>query len=196
MTTRHPETTAIGKEDDVTANTKRILLVDDEPSILKALKRTLRFPDCEVDIFDQPLAALAALDEYRYNVIVSDYRMPLMDGVAFLKEARARQPDAIRIILSGYTDVNGLLDAINQAEIYRFIAKPWDDLDLQVTLKKTLDYADLLETNRRLLEQVRMQQETIARQQAELLRLEEESPGITHVRRTDDGYILIDENDL
>ena len=180
----------------MTQPTKRLLLVDDEPSILKALKRTIKIPHCEIDTFDQPRAALAALDEQHYSVIVSDYRMPGMDGVAFLKEARKRQPEAIRIILSGYTDVKGLLDAINQAEIYRFIAKPWDDLDLQVTLKKTLDYAELLETNRKLLEQVRAQQETIARQRVELQRLEEESPGITKVTRTDDGSILLDENDV
>lgn len=179
----------------MTETINRILLVDDEPSILKALKRTLRLPGCEVDAFEQPHAALEALDERAYRVIVSDYRMPKMDGVTFLKEAKQKQPDAIRIILSGYTDVNGLLEAINTAEIYRFIPKPWDDLDLLVTLKKTLDYAALLDTNRRLLEQVRDQQQTIARQQQELRRLEEESPGITQVRRGDDGYILIDESD-
>ncbi|MDI1300911.1 MAG: response regulator [bacterium] len=173
----------------------RLLLLDDEPSILKALKRTIKIPDCTVDIFERPEDAVAALDTHSYSLIVSDYRMPRMDGVSFLKIARERQPEAIRIILSGYTDVGGLLAAINEAEIYRFIPKPWDDIDLVMTLRKTLEYAELLKTNHRLLAQVNEQQKIIMRQKMELQRLEEESPGITHVNRSDDGYIIIDDID-
>lgn len=174
----------------------RLLLLDDEPSILKALKRTIRIPDCEVDIFERPEEAVAALDIHSYSLIMSDYRMPRMDGVSFLKIARERQPDAIRIILSGYTDVSGLLAAINEAEIYRFIPKPWDDLELVMTLKKALEYAELLKTNQRLLAQIDEQQKMILRQQSELHRLEEESPGITRVNRSDDGYIIIDDSGM
>lgn len=174
----------------------RLLLLDDEPSILKALKRTIRIPDCTVDIFERPEDAVAALGIHSYSLIMSDYRMPRMDGVSFLKIAKERQPEAIRIILSGYTDVSGLLAAINEAEIYRFIPKPWDDIELVMTLKKTLEYADLLNMNQRLLAQIDAQQKTILRQQTELRRLEEESPGITQVNRSDDGYIIIDDFEM
>lgn len=174
----------------------RILLIDDETSILRALKRALKPLNCEVDIFDVPAEAVAALDTHHYSLIISDYRMPEMDGVTFLKLSREKQPEAIRIILSGYTDVQALLAAINEAEIYRFIAKPWDDMDLVMTLTKALDYARLLEQNRALLETIREQEQQISAQQAELNRLERESPGITQVKRTEDGYIIIDEADL
>lgn len=174
----------------------RLLLLDDEPSILKALKRTIRIPDCTVDIFERPEDAVAALGIHSYSLIMSDYRMPRMDGVSFLKIAKERQPEAMRIILSGYTDVSGLLAAINEAEIYRFIPKPWDDIELVLTLKKTLEYADLLNMNQRLLAQIDAQQKTILRQQTELRRLEEESPGITQVNRSDDGYIIIDDFEM
>lgn len=174
----------------------RLLLLDDEPSILKALKRTIRIPDCIVDIFERPEDAVAALGIHSYSLIMSDYRMPRMDGVSFLKIAKERQPEAMRIILSGYTDVSGLLAAINEAEIYRFIPKPWDDIELVMTLKKTLEYADLLDMNQRLLAQIDAQQKTILRQQTELRCLEEESPGITQVNRSDDGYIIIDDFEM
>lgn len=175
---------------------KRILLIDDEPSILKALRRSLRIPGCELDCYESPDEALRALDQHSYSLIISDYRMPEMDGISLLKIAKQKQPDAVRVVLSGYTDVNGLLAAINEAEIYRFIAKPWDDLELAMTVTKTLEYADLLETNRRLLAHIREQEQTIEQQQTELTRLERDSPGITRVRRSDDGYILLDESDL
>lgn len=173
----------------------RIMLLDDETSILRALRRSLKVLECDLDIFDNPNEALAALDSHRYTVIVSDYRMPEMDGVTFLKQAKDKQPHAVRLILSGYTDVQGLLGAINEAEIYRFIAKPWDDVDLQITLAKTLEYASLLATNRQLIAKVREQEAQINQQQKELERLERESPGITQVERTEDGYIILDEHD-
>ncbi len=174
---------------------KYILLIDDEPSILKALKRSLKIPGYELDVFENPEDALAEMEVKKYDLIISDYRMPKMDGVSFLKFSRKFQPQAMRIILSGYADANALMAAINEAEIYRFIAKPWDDMDLQITLKKTLEYADLVEGNRQLLLQVKEQQEIIERQKNELLRLESESPGITRVNRSADGYIILNDTD-
>ncbi len=174
---------------------KRILLIDDEPSILKALRRTINILGCELDTFEHPDAALEALHTQDYGLIISDYRMPDMDGVSFLKIAKQRQPDAVRIILSGFTDVSGLMAAINEAEIYRFIPKPWDDLDLIMTIRKTLEYADLLETNRRLLAHIREQQFIIDHQLITLQRLERDNPGITHLERDTDGYILIEQKE-
>lgn len=172
---------------------KRILLVDDEPNILKSLQRTLRIPGFEIDAFECPIAALSSLEVNRYRLIISDYRMPVMDGVSFLKLAKQKQPDALRIILSGYTDVTGLMNAINEAEIYRFMSKPWDDLDLQMTVRKTLEHAELIETNRKLLNHIREQEQRLESQRITLEFLEKETPGITRVNRTEDGFILMDE---
>ena len=95
-----------------------IMIVDDETSILQALRRLLRVAPCaygnsnfdlEVEIFDSPLAALERARHHPFDLFLTDYRMPGMDGVAFLKAVKDIQPDAARLILSGYADLNACL---------------------------------------------------------------------------------------
>lgn len=172
-----------------------IMLVDDESSILKALKRTLKPLNCEIDTFDIPEEAVAALDQKAYALIISDYRMPELDGVTLLRFAKEKQPAALRIILSGQTDVQGLLTAINDAHIYRFIAKPWDDAELVMTLRNCLQYAELMNINMQLLSTIENQKEEILRQQHALALLEKEHPGITKVLRNEEGYIILEEDE-
>ena len=121
--------------------------------------------------------------------------MPEVSGVEFLSILRSMQPDTIRLVLSGYTDLDGLLKAINEAEIYRYITKPWNDYDLRATVNQALVHHETLLENRRLAEQVRAQQQQIDYQQQELLRLERLHPGITQVERDLDGSIIIGNQD-
>jgi response regulator RpfG family c-di-GMP phosphodiesterase len=130
-----------------------------------------------------------------FDIIISDYRMPEMDGVAFLKAMREIQPDAVRFILSGFADLGGLIGAINEARIHRFISKPWDDYALIADIRQALEFRNLQIENQRLADQVRHQQGLISQQELELARLEAESPGITKVRRRADGGILLEEDD-
>ena len=111
----------------------RILIVDDDESILKALRRLLSLTPCTVgevtcklvvDIFSSPEAALEKARHTAYDLVLSDYRMPGMNGVQLLKALREIQPDAARLILSGYADLNGLIDAINEAGINRSSPNP------------------------------------------------------------------------
>jgi response regulator RpfG family c-di-GMP phosphodiesterase len=118
-----------------------------------------------------------------------------MDGVAFLKAMREIQPDAVRFILSGFADLGGLIGAINEARIHRFISKPWDDYALIADIRQALEFRNLQIENQRLADQVRHQQGLISHQELELARLEAESPGITKVRRRADGGILLEEDD-
>ena len=113
----------------------RILIVDDDESIIKALRRMLsRTPCCAegvtyhltIDALTSPCEALEKASHTSYDLVLSDFRMPIMDGVQFLTALRKIQPDAARLILSGYADLNGLIGAINEAGISRFIAKPWN----------------------------------------------------------------------
>lgn len=171
----------------------KIQLLDDEPNILSALQRVLRRePDWTVHAFTDPQEALSALAENQYAVIISDYQMPGLDGVTFLQFAKQSQPHAVRMILSAHGDRDSMMHAINKAEIYRFLPKPWDEYELRTTLRSAIDLHLLRSENQRLLAQVRQQAAELQRQQQELLRLEAENPGLTRVHRDADGAVLLD----
>lgn len=174
----------------------KIQLVDDEPQILKSLQRVLRPHNWEIHAFDDPQVALQALTEHNYAVVVSDLRMPQLDGITYLQFAKQRQPHAIRMLLTGHGDRDSMMKAINQAEVYRFLSKPWEDYELETALRAAIDLHLLREENQRLLAQVSSQQSAIDRQQQELLRLETENPGITRVKRDEQGRVLLDLDEL
>ncbi|SFR67274.1 Response regulator receiver domain-containing protein [Marinobacter daqiaonensis] len=172
----------------------RILLLDDEPNILTALKRLLREEDWLIDTFTRAEEALDALQAHRYGVIVSDYQMPGMDGVTYLQFARQRQPDAIRLILSAHGDRQSMINAINRAEIYRFLSKPWEDYEIQAAIRSAVDLYRVKVENRELLAEIHRQKDLLRLREEELMRLETENPGITRVARDADGSIIIDES--
>lgn len=183
----------------------RIILVDDEQNILNALRRLFASPSSqdaggqkyEVEIFISPQQALRRAEEgVVFDLVISDYRMPEMDGVAFLKAFRSIQPNAERLILSGYADLDALVGAINEAQIFRFITKPWHDYELKSAVALALAHRDLLRDNQRLADQVRMQIGVISKQEMALRRLEEESPGITKVHWGEDGSVIFDETEF
>ena len=179
----------------------RIMLVDDEESILKALQRLLRVAPCtygnksfslEVQAFSSPMAALENARHEAYDLFLSDYRMPGMDGIEFLKAAKAIQPDAARLILSGYADLNALLRAVNEVGIERFIAKPWNDYELLSAIGQALAHRELLLENRELANLVRLEMGDKTPEQLEAERLEAIEPGITEVNWGPDGSVLLD----
>ena len=102
----------------------RILCVDDEPNILSSLRRLFRSQGYEVLIADSGASGLKLLERENVDLIISDMRMPEMDGARFLQHARCQRPDALRLLLTGYADVQSILNAINRGEISRYITKP------------------------------------------------------------------------
>ena len=181
----------------------RILIVDDDESILKALRRLLSRTPCAagdatrvlaIDTFSSPQDALEKARHTAYDLVISDYRMPVMNGVQFLKAFREIQPDAARLILSGFADLNGLIGAINEAGIARFISKPWNDYELISTLGHVLALRELTLENQRLADQARLAMGTISAEEIEFKRLEAAEPGITRVKWGPDGSVLIDES--
>ena len=171
-----------------------ILLVDDEANILKSLSRLLK--NYSLTLATSGAEALALAKDTAFDLVISDYRMPGMDGVAFLTQFRQIQPDSIRMILTGYADLEGLQNAINNAEVFRFINKPWTNLEICHAVENGLEHKRILQENKMLADQVRRQQAQLSEQEAILRALEEEEPGITHVDWAADGSIIIDEKDF
>jgi DNA-binding NtrC family response regulator len=181
----------------------QLLLVDDEPNILSSLRRALHAMSSEVfggalavECFESPEAALQRAREKAFDLIISDYRMPGMDGATLLETIGAEQPYVAKIILSGYADLAGLMAAINRAQVFRFIAKPWDDAELQIAIRQALENRRLLIENQRLADLVRLQQGKLSRTEHAMKRLEERYPGLTKVKRDADGAIEIDIDDI
>ncbi|MCO6057986.1 response regulator [Pseudomonas sp. MOB-449] len=174
----------------------KIQIVDDEPHILSALRRLLRPQGWELHAFTDAQQALQALTEHEYAAIVSDYKMPSLDGITYLQFAKQRQPHALRMVLSGHGDRESMMQAINRAEIYRFLSKPWEDYEIETSLRAAIDLYQLRSENQRLLERVRRQRNALERQRRELLRLEAEQPGITRVRRDAEGALLLGDDEL
>ena len=144
-----------------TTATWTLLCVDDEPSILSALRRVLRAPDCRVLQATSGAEALEILAREPVAVIVSDMRMPGMDGAELLSRVRAQWPHTARILLTGYADMKATIAAINEGQIYRYINKPWDETELRVTVRQAAE--------RYQLEQERLRLQALTTEQNEKL---------------------------
>ena len=173
----------------------KIMLVDDEENIISSLKRSLnKCKEWEIETSTSGADALHRAQTSPFDLFISDFRMPKMNGVEFLSEVKKLQPNAVRIILSGYTDLEALMGAINEAEIFRFVNKPWNENELKLTIQQALKYKDMMTENLYLANQVREQSEQLTRKEKILAKLEKESPGITKVDWSEDGAIVIKED--
>ena len=138
-----------------------ILLVDDEPNILKALQRLLRPIGYKIVLAESGADALISMATEKVDLVISDMRMPEMDGAVFLSHVRKRWPDTMRILLTGHADMTQTISAINQGEIYRFIAKPWHDEELLIIVRQALEQLQLKRENERLLKLTSEQNEQL-----------------------------------
>ena len=136
---------------DVAQAAATLLIVDDEPGILSSLRRLLRPAGYKIHTAESGQAGLLVLEQEVVDLVISDMRMPEMDGAKFLEQVRARWPGTTRILLTGYADVNSTIEAINRGEIFRYIAKPWDDNDLMLVVRDALERRRLQNENARLL---------------------------------------------
>lgn len=134
----------------------KILCVDDEINVLRALQRLFMDDDYEILTATDGADALKIMAEQQKGVqlVISDYRMPGMNGVDFLKQIKESWPATIRIVLSGYADTASVVDAINEGQIYKFIPKPWSDDELKVTIAKALEVYFLRQKNLRLSDEL------------------------------------------
>ena len=128
----------------------KILCVDDEPNVLSALRRMFTLEGCTISVADSGAAALQALADERFDVIISDMQMPEMNGAQLLQQVRQQWPHTMRILLTGTADLANAVAAINEGEIYRYIAKPWNDEELLGVVKGAVAFASLAQERDRL----------------------------------------------
>jgi len=129
---------------------RTILLVDDEVNIINALKRTLRPDGYSILTANNGEEGLALLAEHEVGVIISDQRMPHMTGVEFLRKVKLLYPKTLRIVLSGYTELESVTSAINEGAICKFLTKPWDDDLLRDNIREAFQYYEMEQENLRL----------------------------------------------
>src|SRR5688572_24258520 len=127
-----------------------ILVVDDEPDVVKSVQDLLRY-DYKVLGATRARDAIRLMEENEIAVVMSDQRMPEMSGVEFLGRARTEHPEAIRLLFTGYADIRAVIDAINEGNVYRYITKPWDPDELQTVIREAVERYDLLVERKRLI---------------------------------------------
>jgi len=145
-----------------------VLCVDDEANILSALRRILRKHDYLVLTAASAQEALEIMEGQAVDLVISDMRMPEMDGAAFLQKVRQCWPETVRLLLTGFSDIPSIISAINDGEIYRYITKPWDEQELLLIVRRALEHVALVRDKQRLEIQVRQQNDTLLQLNSEL----------------------------
>ena len=153
-----------------------ILVVDDEPEILQSLRGLLRL-EFEVHTAQNGFEALKILQRQPIHVVMSDQRMPEMTGVQFLSQVQGENPEAMRIVFTGYADIKAVIDAINQGHIFRYITKPWEPDELRAVLHQACEEYEQCVERKRLLTDLRSH---VAQGLALVQGLREETYGTLH----------------
>lgn len=170
-----------------------ILLVDDEQNILSSLRRLFRPVGYKIHMANSGQEGLDILQEHKIDLIISDMRMPEMDGAEFLAKVANQWPDTVRILLTGYADMESTISAINEGKIYKYISKPWEDNDIIINVRQALQQK-LLEIERdRLLELTRKQNDELQDLNANL---EEKVKARTEEVRQTMGQLQVAHNSL
>ncbi len=160
--------------------TYKVLFVDDEEGVLKAMRRIFRQENYTMMTASSGAEALELLQKEAVHVVISDHRMPGMTGAELLRKIKTLYPQTIRIMLTGYADVNAVMGAVNEGAVYKFITKPWNDEDLRLTVSLALEQYDLLQENKSLKKQAETQKKEINR-----------LSGFVNVHRSQLGALLV-----
>jgi len=146
----------------------RLLVVDDEENILRSLRRVLRHGEWEIRTALDAEQGLQELERFTPEVVLSDFRLPGMNGAEFLALVKERMPRAQRILLTGHADQRAIEEAINRSEIFRYVAKPWNDSQLLLTVQSAFEQVAVVAENDRLSEITRKQNEELRLLNADL----------------------------
>jgi len=138
-----------------------LLFVDDEKNILSSLKRLFRSEGYAIYLANSGAEGLEILDKEKIDLVISDMRMPEMNGAEFLEKVAKKWPKITRILLTGYSEVSATIDAVNKGNIYKYISKPWEDNDIKLTVKNALESQEIEKERDRLLVLTRQQNEEL-----------------------------------
>lgn len=173
----------------------KILVVDDEPLNIRLLERIFNRRYQVLCAFSGK-EALELLKQHDVALIISDQRMPEMSGIEFLKLAAVMRPRVIRIIVSGYADINLLTEAINSGIIYRFVSKPWNNEDLQQTVARALEHFEILkrqheleQTNERLTTQLDSMRRLVAQLNIDFAKIDDASFAVENVKSAEESNL-------
>ncbi len=128
-----------------------LLIVDDEPRVATSLERMLRKEGYTIHMAQSGKEGLNLLEAHDVGVVLSDFMMPEMNGVAFLEQAKKKKPDLVEILITGHASLENAVSAINQLHLYGYVKKPWDMEDLKSTLRRAFEHYNLVVQNRMLL---------------------------------------------
>ncbi len=174
----------------------QLLIIDDEEEILKALYRQFRR---EYDVYTAASAeqGYRLMTETPIQVIISDQRMPGMNGAEFFGKIKNEYPDAIRLLLTGYADIQAVISAINDGNIFRYIAKPWDPVELDTIVREAFERYHLIVQNRKLLEELQQSKTWLEQRVAErTAELEEMNGRLLTLNQQKDSFLGMAAHDL
>ena len=153
-------------------STATILLVDDEEMVLNSIKSFFAIDtDYKLATYTSPVKALEDIEENHFDLVISDYLMPEMDGITFLAKVKEKRPLIPRILLTGYADKENAIKAINNVGLYQYIEKPWDNEDLRLIIRNGLEKTVLLKQLEEKIQQVERAQRDLSEVQKDILRV-------------------------
>lgn len=163
-----------------------ILVVDDDELFLEFIQRMLSDDSINIITATSGKQGLEILKKQEVSMVLSEYRMPLMDGLEFLGKVKIIYPEVLTVILTAQADIELVIKAINDVGVYKFILKPLDDTELKIMIKSALESLQVIKER-----DIRIQK--VKSHEAMVKDLEKKYPGITKVERDEDGYILTNE---
>jgi DNA-binding NtrC family response regulator len=153
-------------------STPTILLVDDEEMVLNSIKSFFAIEtDYKLVTYTSPVKALEDVEQAHFDLVISDYLMPEMDGITFLAKVKEKRPLIPRILLTGYADKENAIKAINNVGLYQYIEKPWDNEDLRLIIRNGLEKTVLLKQLEEKIRQVERAQRDLSEVQKDILRV-------------------------
>jgi DNA-binding NtrC family response regulator len=160
-----------------------ILVVDHEESFIEYIQRMMTDENYNLITVASGQEGLDVLEKQQVSMVISEYEIPLMNGLEFLEKVRIIYPNILTVMVTDRADIDLAIKAINEAGVYKFLLKPLDDIDFKNMIKKTLESLQVIKERDVLIRKVKTHEST-------LKDLEKRYPGITKVERDEDGYIL------